>query len=181
MAGTQPIFNIIAMAHMVEVGDKAPDFQLLDTELKPRRLSELLNKGRPIIIVTFPAAFSPVCTRELCRFRDSMAVLNKANAEVIAISVDLPWSLKAFKEANRLNFTLLSDFNKEMITKYGVVHEDLMGLKGIAKRSVFVLDSSGTVVYKWVSDDPLKEPPYDEVIMVANAVNLQGRLGGGCS
>jgi len=104
---------------MVEVGERAPDFELLDTDLKVRRLSDFLGKGKPVVILTFPAAFSPVCTKELCTIRDNMSIMNKANAEVIAISVDQPWALKAFKEANRLNFTLLSDFNRQFIEKYG--------------------------------------------------------------
>ncbi|BDR91184.1 peroxiredoxin [Vulcanisaeta souniana JCM 11219] len=155
---------------MVEIGEKAPDFELLDTELKPRKLSEFLGK-RFVVILTFPAAFSPVCTKELCTFRDRMALLNKANAEVIAVSVDTPFTLKAFKEANRLNFTLLSDFNKEMITKYGIVHENLLGLKGVAKRAVLILDPKGTVVHKWVSDNPGVEPPYEEVIRIVDELN----------
>lgn len=154
----------------VEVGERAPDFELLDTELKPRRLSEFLGK-RFVAILTFPAAFSPVCTKELCTFRDRMALLNKANAEVIAISVDTPFTLKAFKEANRPNFTLLSDFNKEMITKYGVIRENILGLKGVAKRAVFILDPKGVIVYKWVSDNPGIEPPYEEVIRIVDELS----------
>ncbi len=139
--------------------------------MKLRRLSEFLGK-RFVVILTFPAAFSPVCTKELCTFRNRMALLNKVNAEVIAISVDTPFTLKAFKEANRLNFTLLSDFNKEMITKYGgVIHENLLGLKGVAKRAVFILNPKGIVVYKWVSDNPGVEPPYEEVIRIVDELN----------
>ena len=155
---------------MVEVGEQAPDFELLDTELKPRKLSEFLGR-RFVVILTFPAAFSPVCTKELCTFRDRMALLNRANAEVIAISVDSPFTLRAFRDANRLNFTLLSDFNKEMITKYGVVHENLLGLKGVAKRAVFILDPKGVVVYKWVSDNPAVEPPYEDIIRMVDELN----------
>lgn len=156
---------------MVEKGDKAPNFRLLDTELRPRELNEFLGKGRYVVILTFPAAFSPVCTNEMCNIRDRMALLNKANAEVIAISVDSPFTLKAFKDANKLNFTLLSDFNKEMITRYGVIHEDLLGLKGVAKRAVFILDPNGVVVYKWVSEDPRKEPPYEEILKKLEELN----------
>ena len=155
---------------MVEVGEQAPDFELLDTELKPRKLSEFLGR-RFVVILTFPAAFSPVCTKELCTFRDRMALLNRANAEVIAISVDSPFTLRAFRDVNRLNFTLLSDFNKEMITKYGVVHENLLGLKGVAKRAVFILDPKGVVVYKWVSDNPAVEPPYEDIIRMVDELN----------
>jgi peroxiredoxin len=88
----------------LKVGDKAPDFELLNEELKPVRLSEVLREGRPVVLLFFPGAFTSVCTKELCTFRDKMALLNKANAAVLGISVDSPFALKAFKEANRLNF-----------------------------------------------------------------------------
>jgi peroxiredoxin len=149
---------------MVDVGEKAVDFQLLDTDLKKRSLSEFIGR-RFVILAFFPGAFTSVCTKEMCTFRDRMARLNNLDAEVIGISVDSPFSLKVFKEINRLNFTLLSDFNREVIEKYDVVLPDLLGLglKKLAKRAVFIIDPSGTVVYKWVSDDPMVEPDYDEI------------------
>jgi len=151
-----------------DVGSKAPDFELIDTDLNRRRLSEFLGKGKPIVLLFFPGAFTSVCTKELCTFRDRMAELERANAEVIAISVDSPFAQKAFKEKYNLNFTLLSDFNKEVIKLYDVVLPDLLGLKELAKRAVFILDSGGVVRYKWVSDDPRVEPDYEEVIRRAN-------------
>ncbi|WP_069806449.1 peroxiredoxin [Vulcanisaeta thermophila] len=162
---------------MVEVGEKAPEFELLDVDLKPRRLGDFLGKNKLVVLLTFPAAFSPVCTKELCTFRDRMSILNKANAEVVAISVDTPFTLKAFRDANRLNFTLLSDFNKEMITKYGVIHENLLGLKGVAKRAAFILGPDGVVLWKWVSDDPTVEPPYDEIVRLVDEFNRKLGLG----
>ena len=158
---------------MVELGDKAPDFQLPDQDFNPVRLSEVLARGRPVVLLFFPAAFSPVCTRELCTFRDRMAQLEKANAEVLAISVDSPWCLKKFKEENRLGFTLLSDYNREVIKLYNVYHEEIKGLKMLAKRAVFIIAPDGTIKYKWVSDDPLVEPNYDEVIKRANEIALE--------
>jgi len=107
-----------------------------------------------------------------------MSIMNKANAEVIAISVDQPWALKAFKEANRLNFTLLSDFNRQFIEKYGLVLEDLLGLKKLAKRAAFILDDQGIVRYKWVSDDPRNEPPYKEILNLVAAISVS--KSGGC-
>ncbi|MFN7105695.1 MAG: peroxiredoxin [Pyrobaculum sp.] len=146
------------------VGTKAPDFELLNEELKPVRLSKVL--GRPVVLVFFPGAFTSVCTKELCTFRDKMALLNKANAEVLGISVDSPFALKAFKEANRLNFSLLSDYNRIVIGMYDVVQANLLGLPlyHLAKRAVYILDGEGVVRYVWHSDDPRDEPPYDEVI-----------------
>ncbi len=155
---------------MVEVGEKAPEFTLYNQDFQPVSLGDLLKEGKPVILVFFPAAFSPVCTNELCNFRDRMALLEKANAKVVGISVDLPFSLKEFKEKNRLGFDLLSDFNKEVIKKYDVVLEDLKGLKGLAKRAVFIIDKEGKVAWKWVSDDPLVEPDYDEVVKRAMEV-----------
>ncbi|HIQ13546.1 MAG TPA: peroxiredoxin [Thermoprotei archaeon] len=155
----------------IDVGMKAPDFKLLDTDLQTRSLSEFLNKGKPVILLFFPGAFTSVCTKELCTFRDRMAELEKANASVIAVSVDSPFSLKEFKTKYNLDFTLLSDFNKDVIKTYGVVLPDLLGLKELAKRAVFIMDSDGVVKYKWVSDDPKVEPNYDEVIEKANQLS----------
>jgi peroxiredoxin len=124
----------------LKVGDKAPDFELLNEELKPVRLSEVLKEGRPVILLFFPGAFTSVCTKELCTFRDKMALLNKANAAVLGISVDSPFALKAFKDANRLNFPLLSDFNRTVIAMYDVVQANLLGLPlfHLAKRAVYI-------------------------------------------
>jgi len=151
----------------LNVGDKAPDFTLLNQDLEKLSFKDFLNQGKPVVLVFFPAAFSSVCTKELCTFRDKMASLGKANAIVLGISVDLPFSLKEFKEKNRLPFQLLSDFNKEVIRKYNVVLPELLGLKELAKRAVFVIKPDGTIFWKWVSDDPLVEPDYNEVIKQA--------------
>jgi len=151
----------------LNVGDRAPDFTLLDTDLKSRSLSEFLGMGKPVVILFFPGAFTSVCTKELCTFRDRMSELEKADATVIAISVDSPFVLKEFRERNMLNFTLLSDFNREAIKAYDVVLPDLLGLKGLAKRAVFIVDKDGVIRYRWVSDDPRVEPDYDEVIREA--------------
>ena len=155
---------------MVEVGERTPSFVLPNQDLEKISLEDLLSNGKPVILVFFPAAFSPVCTRELCNFRDKMAKLSKANAVVVGISVDNPWCLKEFKRVNRLPFDLLSDFNREVIERYGIVHEDLIGLKRVAKRAVFIVSPDGVVAWKWVSDDPGVEPDYDEVIRVANSI-----------
>jgi len=146
------------------VGDRAPEFNLLDTDLKRRSLSEFLDMGMPVVVLFIPGAFTSVCTKELCTFRDRMSKLEGANATIVAISVDSPFALKEFKERNMLNFTLLSDFNKEVIKAYDVVLPDLLGLKELAKRAVFIVDKDGVIRYMWVSDDPRVEPDYDEVI-----------------
>lgn len=160
------------MAGYPKVGEKAPDFTLPNQDLQKVRLYDVLAKGRPVILLFFPGAFTSVCTKELCTFRDRMAMLEKANAEVLGISVDSPFCLKRFKEENRLPFDLLSDFNREVIELYDVYHEDLLGtgLRMVAKRAVFILKPDATVAYVWVSEDPRNEPDYDEVIAKAEEV-----------
>jgi peroxiredoxin len=145
----------------VDVGSKAPDFTLTNQDRQPVKLSE--QRGRPVVLAFFPAAFSGVCTKELCTFRDAMARLNSAKAQVYGISVDTFFTLKAFQDAQGYNFPLLSDFNKETIRNYGVFNEDMIGLKGIAKRAVFVIDKEGVVRHRQVLDDARHEPDYEAV------------------
>ena len=144
------------------VGQKAPDFKLMNEKREEVTLSS--QKGHPVVLAFFPAAFTGVCTKELCTFRDSMAKLNNAHAQVYGISVDTFFTLKAFHDHEKLSFPLLSDFNKQAIRDYGVFNEDMIGLKGIAKRSVFVLDKDGIVRYREVLDDARNEPDYQKVL-----------------
>jgi len=149
-------------------GEPAPDFELNNTEMEMVRLKDYA--GKPVILVFFPAAFSGICTAELCQFRDNMAQLNNAGAQVLGISVDLPYSLKQFAEAQGLQFPLLSDFDGEVIAQYGVGFSDFHGFRRpVARRSVFVIDGSGTVTYTWLSDNPGQEPPYDEVLAAVDS------------
>ena len=145
----------------VDVGSKAPDFTLTSQDRQPVTLSGL--RGKPVVLAFFPAAFSSVCQKEMCTFRDSMARLGTAEAQVYGISVDTFFALKAFQDQQKLNFPLLSDFNKEVIGQYGVFNEDMIGLKGIAKRAVFVIDKDGIVRHREVLEDARNEPNYDEV------------------
>ena len=147
----------------VEIGQKSPDFQLPDQDRIQRALKDFI--GKKTVIAFFPGAFTSVCTREMCAFRDSMQALTRLNAQVVAISVNDPFTNKAFAEANKLQFPVMSDYARETIRKFNVFHEDFAGLKGYtaAKRSVFVLDDKGVVRYRWISEDPGKEPNYDEV------------------
>jgi peroxiredoxin len=146
----------------VDVGTKAPDFTLMNQDREPVTLSAL--HGKPVVLAFFPAAFSSVCTKELCTFRDSLSQLNSAQAQVLGISVDTFFTLKAFQDSQKLTFPLLSDFNKEAIREYGVFNEDMIGLKGIAKRAVFVIDKDGVVRYREVLDDARNEPDYGKVL-----------------
>jgi peroxiredoxin len=152
----------------VDVGAQAPDFTLMNQDRQPVTLSG--QRGRPVVLAFFPAAFSSVCTKELCTFRDSLAALNKANAQVFGISVDTFFALKAFQEQQQLTFQLLSDFNKQVIRDYGVYNEDMIGLKGISKRAVFVLDPNGIVRHREVLDDARNEPDYGAALAAAGAV-----------
>ena len=128
----------------VTVGTAAPDFTLPNQDRESVTLSQQVAKG-PVVLAFFPAAFSSVCTTELCTFRDGMAAFGRVGATVLGISVDTFFTLKAYADAQKLPFPLLSDFNKTVIREYGVYNEDMIGLKGIAKRAVFVVDRAGIV------------------------------------
>lgn len=146
-----------------EVGSQAPDFTLPDQDRQPVTLRGETARGN-VVLAFFPAAFSSVCTKELCTFRDQLGPLNHlAKARVLGISVDTPFALKAFANAERLQFPLLSDFNKDVIRAYDVVNPDMIGLKGIAKRAVFVIDRQGTVRYREVLEDARNEPSYEKL------------------
>ncbi len=147
----------------VEVGEKAPEFAALDQSLKLRKLSEF--KGNKLVLAFFPGAFTGVCTKEMCRFRDSMAGFNNLGAKVIGISVDTPFSLSEFSKVNKLNFDLLSDADRSISKKYGVLYDSFLNIEQLkaSKRSVFILDKDGTVKFKWVSEDPGVEPDYEKV------------------
>lgn len=155
---------------MVRVGDSAPEFSLVDTERRPVKLADWL--GRSVVLAFYPGAFTKVCQRELCAFRDMLANLETLNAQVVGISVDSPWVNGAFAAANRIGFPLLSDYTRAVSRQYGGVHEHFAGLSGysVSKRAVFVVDKTGIVRYVWVSDDPGREPPYVEVEAALNTV-----------
>ena len=146
----------------VDVGAKAPDFTLHNQNREEVTLSEELTKG-PVVLAFFPAAFSGTCQQEMCTFRDSAADLNKVNAQVLGVSTDTFFALKAWGDQQKLNFPLLSDYNKDVIHKYGVLNADMIGMKNIAKRAVFVIDRSGIVRHREVLDDARNEPNYDDV------------------
>ena len=134
----------------------------MNQDRQPVALSAALKNG-PVVLAFFPAAFSSVCTNEMCAFRDSMAALNAANAQVLGVSTDTFFALKAWADQQRLNFPLLSDYNKEVIQQYDVANPDMIGLKNIAKRAVFVIGPDGIVRHKEVLADARNEPDYDKV------------------
>ncbi len=144
----------------IQKGDAAPAVTL------PARFGEEvqapIGQGK-VVLLFFPLAFSPVCTDEMCHMRDSWSEWEGLDATVLAISVDSPFVTDRFRADQNIPFPILSDFNKDVCTNYGVLHEDLKGLKGVAKRSAFVIDPDGSVAYAWVTDDPRVQVPFEEV------------------
>lgn len=146
----------------VDVGAKAPEFTLTNQDRQPVTLSEELSKG-PVVLAFFPGAFSGACTKEMCTFRDSTGDLDKVGANVLGVSTDTFFALKGWADKEKLNFPLLSDYNKEVIGQYDVVNPDMVGLKNIARRAVFVIDRTGIVRHREVLDDARNEPDYDKI------------------
>jgi peroxiredoxin len=146
----------------VEVGSKAPDFTLVNHDRENVTLSQELKKGN-VVLAFFPGAFSGTCTKELCNFRDTMSNFAQVNANVLGISTDTFFALKAWRDQQHFEFPLLSDYNKEVIGAYGVVNPDMIVLKNIAKRAVFVIDKGGSVRYREVLEDARNEPDYNRL------------------
>jgi len=146
-----------------DVGQKAPQFTLVDTELKSRSLTEFAGKN--IVLAFYPAAFTGVCQKELCTFRDGLNDFTSTNTAVLGVSVDSPFANKEFSAKNGLNFPVLSDITRDTIRQYDVVFNDLAGIKGftVAKRAVFVIDKQGVIRYRWVAPEPKVEPDYGAV------------------
>jgi len=145
-----------------EIGSIAPDFTLPDQDRRPVTLSEELKDG-PVVLAFFPAAFSDTCTQEVCTLRDAFHAAGSVPGRVIGVSVDTFFALKAWAHSQRVAFPLLSDFNKTVIHQYGVVNEDMIGLKELAKRSVFVIDRDGRIRHREILDDGRLEPDYAKV------------------
>jgi glutaredoxin-dependent peroxiredoxin len=146
----------------LQVGDKAPDFKLYNSDKQEVSLSDY--KGKNVVILFFPLAFTGVCTAELCEMRDNMSLYSDLNAEILAISVDSLFTLEKFKAEQKLPFHLLSDFNKETSSAYGSLYENfVLGMKGVSKRSAFVVDSEGIIQYAEVLEDAGKVPNFEAV------------------
>ena len=147
----------------INVGSKAPEFTLFDTNKKPRQLSEFL--GKKVVLAFYPGAFTGACTKEVCALRDAMSNFTNLNAQIVGVSVDSPFANKVFATQNNLQFPLLSDYTREVSKQYGGVYEDFADITGYiaSKRAVFIIDANGIVTYSWVSEDPGVEPDYDAV------------------
>lgn len=143
----------------LQVGEQAPDFTLFNTEKQEITLSSF--KGKNVVVLFFPLAFTGVCTAELCEMRDNIATYSNLNAEILAISVDSPFSLGKFKAEQNLPFNLLSDFNKEVATAYDSLYETfVLGMRGVAKRSAFVVDAEGVIRYAEVLESAGSVPNF---------------------
>jgi peroxiredoxin len=149
-------------------GQKAPDFTLFSSELKEVSLKDYA--GKKLVIHFFPMAFTGVCTTQLCTMRDSFGYYSDMGAEIVAISVDSPFTLAKFKEENHYQFPLLSDFNKEVSKSYGAYYDEFVfNLKGVSKRSAFVLDENQEVVYAEVLESAGDLPDFNAIREVLNS------------
>lgn len=152
----------------LQVGDKAPDFKLLSTDLKDVSLSDY--KGKKLVVHFFPLAFTGVCTAQLCTMRDSFGYYQGMNADVVGISVDSPFTLAKFKEEQAYQFPLLSDFNKETSQAYDSFYQDfVLNLKGVSKRAAFVIDEEGKIIHSEVLEDAGNMPDFDAIKKVVEA------------
>jgi len=149
---------------VLRLGQKVPEFSLPDADRNMRSLGEFTKEG-PVALAFFPFAFSGTCDKEMCTFRDGFGAFQGAGAQLIGISVDSTYALKAFAQTYNLQFPLLSDFNKKVIRLYGVMQNPwvALGYREVAKRAVMVIDQRGALRYRWASDAPSEEPPYQEV------------------
>lgn len=153
------------------LGQRVPDFALPDANQKIRSLADFTKQG-PVVLAFFPFAFSGVCDKEMCTFRDGFAALQGAGTQLVGVSVDSSFSLKAFGQTYNLQFPLLSDFNKRVTKQYGVLQDPWvsLGYKGVAKRAVMVIDQRGRLRYRWVTDTPTEEPPYAEIVKAVQKI-----------
>lgn len=148
----------------LQVGQEAPDFTLYDNEKNKFTLSE--QRGRNVLLLFFPLAFTSTCTAELCSMRDNLKIYEKLEAKPYGISVDSLHSLRKFKEEQRLNFPLLSDFNKEVSTLYDTIYETFgFGMKGVSKRSAFLIDKSGIIQYAEVLENASLQPDFEAILV----------------
>lgn len=154
----------------LQKGDKAPNFTLTSDEKKSVSLSDY--EGKNVVVLFFPLAFTGVCTTELCTMRDDIATYQNLDAEILAISVDSPFTLEQFKAQQNLNFPLLSDFNAEVSTSYDSLYDDfVLGMKNVSKRSAFVVDKTGTIQYAEVLESAGDLPNFVAIKEALNGLN----------
>jgi peroxiredoxin len=156
----------------VEVGQQAPHFTLYNTEQKEISLKDLTSKSN-VVLLFFPLAFTGVCTQELCSAKDDINKYQKLNATIVAISVDSIFTLGKFREEQKLPFDLLSDFNKQVSKNYNSLYDQfpLFGLKGVTKRSAFVINQQGIIKYAEILDDPGKVPDFNQIKQILEQIH----------
>ena len=143
-------------------GQPAPDFTLYNSDKQQVRLHDY--RGKKVVLLFFPFAFSSVCTKEMCEVRDNINPFNNVDAQVFGISVDSLYTLAKLRQDQQLNFPLLSDFNKEVSGSYGALHEEFnYNMKGVSKRSAFVIDREGVIRYAAVQDNPGQMPDFGAI------------------
>lgn len=145
----------------LKIGEFAPEFTLKDSD--GNEVSLATFKGKPVVVLFFPLAFTGVCTKELCTVRDNLSEYQDLEAEILAISVDSFFTLAQYKSQQNLTFTLLSDFNKDTIKAYHTIYDDFFGMIGVAKRSAFVVDRDGKIAYAEVLEKASELPNFDAV------------------
>lgn len=146
----------------VQTAQAAPDFTLYSSEKEPVTLSA--QKGSKVVLLFFPAAFTSVCTAELCSVRDNLKMYEVLNAKVFGISVDSPFTLAKYKEEQNLNFPLLSDFNKTASKAYGCLYDTFaFGMEGVSKRAAFVIDEEGKLIYAEVLENAGEQPDFSAI------------------
>ena len=152
------------------IGQQAPEFTLKNTAKESISLSDY--HGKTVILAFYPGAFTGVCDKEMCAFQDNMAKLNDVSAAVVGISVDSPWANAEFARKYNLEFELLSDLDREVVTAYDASFTGLGGIEGYvsANRVVIVVDKSGVIRHRWVAENPGVEPDYDAIVAVAESL-----------
>jgi len=154
----------------IQPGQQAPDFTLYNSEKQKVTLSEY--KGKNVLLLFFPQAFTGTCTKELCSLRDNIALYNQANAQVFGISVDSIFTLARYKDDQQLNFPLLSDFNKNVSTEYGTIYDTFVfDMHGVSKRSAFVIDKAGIVRYAEVLETASDLPDFAAIQKTLSELN----------
>ena len=155
----------------ITVGQQAPQFTLYDTDKNQVSLSDF--KGENVVLSFFPGAFTGVCNTMACTLDDRSKDFSSLNAKVLAISVDSIFSQQVWKQQNNMSYTVLNDYNKEIIKSYDVIWENLAALEGYntANRAVFIINAQGEVSYAWIAPNPGVEPDYDEIVATLGTLN----------
>ena len=158
---------------MLRPGDKAPEFSLRATDKSQVHLKDF--HGKNVVLLFFPLAFTSVCTKELCQMRDSLAEYEQLDAQILAVSVDSLYTLGKWKQEQAFNFPLLSDFNKTVAKKYDTLYKTFVfEMKGVAKRSAFVIDSAGIIRYAQVLENAGEMPNFEAVKRTLESLKVAG-------